>query len=320
MSFVLYKCILTKNDCYKKHTPMTPKGVVVHSTGANNPNLKRYVQPDDGILGTNKNNNDWNRSGVEKCVHAFIGYDKNKEVKCYQTLPFDIACWGCGGGKKGSFNYNPQGHIQFEMCEDGLTNEDYFNKVFDTAAEFCAYLCKTYNLKVDSIVSHQEAAKLGYASNHNDPSKWLKNFGKDMNWFRSLVNEKLNGGQPTKNYKYVDNVDYEGLVVRDAKTNLKTGSLLTIGTRVEVLKTVGIKAYITDNTYVNKNYLSDKKPSLKTVKGALGGLNVRKKPSVFGKKITTLANGTKVKIYATKGKWSKVSPDEEAWCSSNYLK
>lgn len=315
----LYQCILTKNDCFKKHTPMTPKGIVVHSTGANNPNLKRYIQPDDGIIGVNKNNNDWNRSGVEKCVHGFIGKDKNGDVKCYQTLPFDIACWGCGAGKKGSFNYNPTGHIQFEICEDNLTNEDYFNKTFDLAAEFCAYLCQKFNLSVDSIVSHQEAAKLGYASNHNDPSKWLSNFGKDMNWFRSLVYDKIHGGE-THMIKYVDNVDYEGLNVRYISSGLKTGQIIPIGTKVEVFKISGNKAIISENTYVDKRYLSDKKPSLKTVKGALGGLNVRKKPSILGKKITTLPNGTKVKVYATKGSWSKVSPDTDAWCNSNFLK
>ena len=40
----LYECILTKNDCYRKHSSMTPRGIVVHSTGANNPYLKRYIQ------------------------------------------------------------------------------------------------------------------------------------------------------------------------------------------------------------------------------------------------------------------------------------
>ena len=49
----LKKCILTKNNCYKKGQKINPKGIVVHSTGANNPNLKRYVQPDDGLLGKN---------------------------------------------------------------------------------------------------------------------------------------------------------------------------------------------------------------------------------------------------------------------------
>ncbi len=53
---------------------MTPKGILWHSTGANNPNLKRYVQPSDTkpaedtyskdqwlkILGKNQYSNDWN--------------------------------------------------------------------------------------------------------------------------------------------------------------------------------------------------------------------------------------------------------------------
>lgn len=195
----LYKCLLTKNDCYKKATPITVKGIVVHSTGANNPYLKRYVGPDDGILGKNAYNNHWNRSGLSVCVHAFIGKDKNGDVKCYQTLPFNIACWGVGRGKKGSYNYNPTAHIQFEICEDNLKDEKYFNEAFDLAAEFCAYLCKQYNLPVSSIVGHHESYLLGYGSNHSDPENWTKKFGKDMKWFRKLVTSKLQGTAPTNN-------------------------------------------------------------------------------------------------------------------------
>ena len=184
------KCIMTKNDCYKANQKIVPKGIVVHSTGANNPDLRRYVQPDDGILGANKWNNHWNKSGKNACVHGFIGKDKNGEVRCYQTLPFDIACWGVGKGKKGSYNYNPA-YIQFEICEDDLKDATYFTKAFNTAIEFCAYLCKEYNIPVCNIVSHKEAHKLGYGSNHGDCDHWLKKFGKDMNWFRGEVDKKL---------------------------------------------------------------------------------------------------------------------------------
>lgn len=181
---------MTKNDCYKKATKITPKGIVVHSTGANNPNLKRYVQPDDGLLGKNTNNNSWNRSGIDVCVHAFIGKDKNGNVQVYQTLPFDYACWGVGKGKKGSYNYDPTGYIQFEICEDNLKDETYFNKAFELAAEFCAHLCTNYNLSIENVVSHAEAYKRGYGSNHSDCDHWLKKFGKDMEWFRELVQTK----------------------------------------------------------------------------------------------------------------------------------
>jgi len=235
----LYKCLLVNNDCYKKATKMTPKGIVVHSTGANNPNLKRYVQPDDGLLGVNKNNNSWNRKGVSKCVHGFVGKDKNGNVQAYQTLPFNYACWGAGKGKKGSYNYNPTAHIQFEICEDGLNNKEYFEKAFDKAAEFCAYLCKTYNLSVETIVSHNEAAKKGYASNHADCDHWLKKFGKDMDWFRGLVKSKMTGQQPKqqlgKSVKYLVKINTKELNVRNepnAKSKINTivkkGEVFTI--------------------------------------------------------------------------------------------
>lgn len=182
------KCILVNNSCYKKASKMVPKGIVVHSTGANNPYLKRYVQPDDGILGKNQYNNDWNRSGVNACVNAFIGKDKNGKVRCYQTLPFDFMPWGCASGKKGSYNYT---HIQFEICEDALKDEKYFNEAFGVAIEFCTYLCNKYNISVDSIVSHHEAYLKGYGSNHADCDHWLKKFNKNMDWFRDEVKVKL---------------------------------------------------------------------------------------------------------------------------------
>ena len=192
----LKKCLLTKNDCYKKATKITPKGIIVHSTGANNPYIKRYVQPDDGLLGKNLYGNHWNKGGVSKCVHAFLGKDKNKNVQVYQTLPFTIASWGVGKGKKGSYNYNPTAYIQFEICEDNLKDEVYFNKAFDLAAEFCAYLCKEFKLDVKNVISHHEAYERGYGSNHSDCDHWLKKFGKDMNWFRKKVSAFLNPEEP----------------------------------------------------------------------------------------------------------------------------
>lgn len=187
----LKKCLFTNNDCYKKAQKIKPEGIVVHSTGANNANLKRYVGPDDGLLGKNLFNNHWNKPKVSKCVHGFIGKDKNKDVQVYQTLPFNYACWGVGSGKKGSYNYKPA-YIQFEICEDNLKDETYFKNAFELAIEFCVYLCEKYNISVKNIVSHHEAYERGYGSNHKDCDHWLKKFGKDMNWFRNEVEKKLN--------------------------------------------------------------------------------------------------------------------------------
>lgn len=178
------QCFLVNNDCYKQGRKIKPSGIVVHSTGANNPYLKRYVQPDDGILGVNTNKNHWNRSGVSKCVHAFIGKDKNGNVRIYQTLPWDYRCWGCASGKNGSYNNY---YIQFEICEDTINDEKYFNEAFTLAIKLCEYLCNKYGISINNVVSHREACKRGYASNHGDCDHWLNRFGKDMNWFREQI-------------------------------------------------------------------------------------------------------------------------------------
>ena len=178
--------LFTKNDCYKENRKMTPKGIVVHSTGANNPNLKRYVGPDDGRLGSYAFVNHWNRPNLPKCVHAFIGKDKKGRVCTYQTLPLNLCAWGVGKGSKGSYNYSPA-YLQFEILEDDLTNESYFNSVMKEAQELCAKWCKEYDIPVNKVVSHAEAHSKGYGSNHADCDHWLKKFGKDMKWFRSQV-------------------------------------------------------------------------------------------------------------------------------------
>ena len=174
----------TKNPCYKAGRKLTPTGIVVHSTGANNPNIKRYVGPDDGILGYNKNGNHWNNAGADKCVHAFIGKVADGSIKVYQTLPWEMRCWGVGSGSKGSYNAS---HIQFEICEDGLKDRAYYDKVFQAAKELCAYLCKRYGIDTANIVGHYEAAEAGYGSNHADPRHWQKVFGDSMKQFREDV-------------------------------------------------------------------------------------------------------------------------------------
>lgn len=184
-------CILTNSDCFKEARSMHPVGIVVHSTGANNPYLCRYVQPDDGKLGKNKYNNSWNRPGVGVSTHAMIGKLWDDSVAVYQLLPYNIAAWGVGRGSKGSYNYDPTGHIQFEMCEDDLTDEKYFNKVMDVAMWYCAQLCKEYGWNASVVLSHKETSIKGYGSAHGDPENWLSQFGKNMDWFREGVASRI---------------------------------------------------------------------------------------------------------------------------------
>lgn len=204
----LRKLLLTKNECYIRGTKIKPCGVMVHSTAANNPYIKRYVGPDDGLLGVNKNGNHWNVfhpggkdvgqhtyksdgtgkcavcGGTQKCVHGFIGKLEDGSIATYQTLPWTTKGWHAGG------NANAMGYIGFEICEDGLTDKSYFNAVYKEAVEFTAYLCNEYSLdplEDGVVICHQEGYRRGIASNHGDVLHWFPKMGKTMDDFRRDV-------------------------------------------------------------------------------------------------------------------------------------
>ena len=216
----LYQLILKQNECYKSGRTMTPKGIMVHSTGANNPRLSRYVGPDDGRLGKNQYNNHWNAyhpggsnasphtyvnngagrcktcGGQRICCHAFIGKLADGSVATYQLLPWTMRGWHGASGPKGSVNDT---HIGFEVCEDGLTDPVYFRKAFDEAVGLCAFLCKKYHLdpmKDGVIIGHYEGYQRGIASNHGDPRNWFPKHGESMSSFRAAVKKAMGGKAP----------------------------------------------------------------------------------------------------------------------------
>lgn len=191
-------CMQTNSTCYKGTNKMTVKGVLWHSTGANNPTLKRYVQPSDtpdkrdtvtlAQIGKNAYKNDWNHIERQAGLNCWIGKLADGTVTTIQTMPWDYRPWGCGSGSKGSCN---SGWIQFEICEDGLTDKTYFNAVYKEACEITAYLCKMFNIdpngtvnvngvKVPTILCHQDSYKLGMGSNHSDVNHWFPKHGKSM--------------------------------------------------------------------------------------------------------------------------------------------
>lgn len=216
--------VLTQNDCYRAGVKIKPCGVMVHSTGANNPTLRRYVQPDAttqerekllALLGKNTNGNHWNQTRqyiytdgtrtigtrdyskklkqtlYEPCVHGFIGKLADGSIAACQTLPWNSRGWHSGYATKQSVtNANKLGYIGFEICEDGLTDPVYFAKVYREAVGLTAYLCRMYNLdprKDGTVICHSEGYKRGIASNHKDVMHWFPRHGKDMNTFRADV-------------------------------------------------------------------------------------------------------------------------------------
>lgn len=190
LPLIIHDTPQTKNPCYIRARPMKPIGILVHSTGANNKRISRYVDH-VSLLGKNPYGNHWNKSSANKCMHAFIGLDAMNRIAVAHTLPYNVASWGCGAGRNGSYNRDPTGHIQFEVCEDNNRDPVYYREAFDVTLQYCVYLCKMFNIPANMIVSHQEAASRGYASFHYDPDTWMRRQGDSMNAFRQRVRVAL---------------------------------------------------------------------------------------------------------------------------------
>ncbi len=237
----LHQLLLEKNECYLIGERMTPRGVMVHSTGANNPRIGRYVGPDDGLLGSGSNHwNTFRPGGRQVCVHAFIGRLKDGSIATYQTLPWGYVGWHSGGGKRGSANY--MGYIGFEICEDGLDDPEYFAAVYREAAELTAYLCKTFDLDplADGVViCHQEGYRRGIASNHADVLHWFPKFGKSMDDFREEVARIMKGEEEPVTYE-----EWKGFMDRYLR---ERDTLPASGWAEDVLKRA-VEAGVTDGS------------------------------------------------------------------------
>ena len=272
----IHRLFFAESDCHKANVRQNSIGVQVHSTGANNPYLRRYVQPDDGRLGRNTNGNSHNRPGVDVCANAYIGKLADGTVAVYQTLPWDMRCWISGKGKNG--NANRLGYIGYEICEDALNDESYFNEaVMKVAVNLTAHLCQIMGVTPDSIVAsyaegnalsvmdHSELSAKGLASGHADITHWLRRYGKRMKDFRQAVQQAIDEG--------VD-VEY-----------------------VDASETI-----VEEWTDVNATY---------EIYAENGGyVNLRSEPNTESESLEKLRNGDRVIVTARSGVWSKCETND----------
>lgn len=215
---VIHRLFFTNSKCYQKSPIQEQVGVQVHCTASGdpkhnpgNPYLKRYVQPNDGLLGKNRYNNSHNRPNVTVCANAYIGKLDDGSVAVYQTLPWNQRCWLSGSASKG--NANKAGYIGFETCCK-INDEAYFREaVMDKAVKLTAYLCKHMGVSPTEkticgtvVMDHSELHRAGYASNHSDITNWLRKYGLNMNDFRAAVAKVIEEGIEVE---YVDAVPVE---------------------------------------------------------------------------------------------------------------
>lgn len=165
-----------------------PLEFMLHSVGCAQPSADVFIV-------------NWNKSGVEKCVHAFI--DANTGI-VKQTLKWNYRGWHAGGSANNT-------HIGVEMCEskwirytsggkfeviDNQRAQADCRRAYQSAVELFAYLCKMFNKDpMICICSHKEGHDRGIASNHGDPEHYWKGLGMSytMNGFRRDVKNQIEG-------------------------------------------------------------------------------------------------------------------------------
>ena len=286
-------CMQTQSTCYKGTRTFAPKGVLWHCTGANNPKVSRYVQPSDNasnkaemlkILGTNSYHNDWNHKSVQAGLNFWVGKLADGSVAAVQTMPWNYRPWGCGSGSKGTLNDTC---IQFEMCEDDLTNKSYFLKCYTEGVEMTAYLCKMYGIdpmgthtyngvKVPNILCHYDSYHLGCGSNHGDVYNWFKKFGYTMDNVRNDV-AKLLKGETTPEPTPAPTPVKTGLQatslknLSDADVIKKVGPLFTADQKKSgILASVSLAQFILESAY-GKSELAQKANNCFGMKSQLSG-------------------------------------------------
>ena len=175
------KHMMLKNDAYDETKDFTQiKGVVVHSTAVPGAKADIWYRA-------------WNKPNTDAAVHAFLD-----DEGVYQYLPLEQTAWHAG---KPANTY----YLDFEICEpsgfrysnnkitdyDVEEQQEYFDKIWKNATVYTAYLCNTYGLTADDVISHAEAGALGIGTNHGDPDHWFILHEKTMDDFRKDVKSLL---------------------------------------------------------------------------------------------------------------------------------
>ena len=160
----IIEAFAVKNKCYQVATPLTPRGIMLHSVGC--------AQPSAAVFA--RSFNQYQPGGASVCVHAFVQADGT----VYQTLPWEMRGWHCGGSANGT-------HIGVEMTEPGAGTAcaeaaAQITGTYRTAVELFARLCGVYGLDplADGvIIGHAEGHRRGVASNHADPEYLWRQYG-----------------------------------------------------------------------------------------------------------------------------------------------
>ena len=175
----------TRNGAFRSGRSINPTGAVNHSVGCAQPSVEVFFRlMNDEAAG-------WG-------VNAILGDFHKGEGRIILALDIEARPWGCGSGKKGSWNNTK---VQWEVCEpaghtyaggtmigyDVEKNAGYFERMWKMLVAWNVYCVVKLGYPVSGISDHAESYRAGYGSNHSDMGHWLPKHGKSMSALRAEV-------------------------------------------------------------------------------------------------------------------------------------
>lgn len=181
----------TENGAYRSGRKINPQGSVNHSVGCAQPSIEVFYKS------MNKSSAGWG-------VNAILGDFHKGDGRILVTMPLNARPWGCGSGKKGSWNNTK---VQWEVCEpaghtyaggtmigyDIAKNQVYFDRMWKMLVAWNVYVVDKFGFPISGISDHIESYYAGYGSGHADMGHWLPKHGKSMNALRAEVEAIING-------------------------------------------------------------------------------------------------------------------------------
>lgn len=181
----------TDNGAYRSGRKINPQGSVNHSVGCAQPSVEVFYR-------------NMNKSSAGWGVNAILGDFHKGDGRILVTMPLNARPWGCGSGKKGSWNNIK---VQWEVCEpaghtysggtmigyDIAKNQVYFDRMWKMLVAWNVYVVDKFGFPISGISDHIESYYAGYGSGHADMGHWLPKHGKSMNALRAEVEAIING-------------------------------------------------------------------------------------------------------------------------------
>ena len=263
------KSYTTKNQTYKLAKRLTVKGLMLHSVACPQPKAKVFIGQFDN-------------ASVEKSVHGFIDAS---DFNFYQTLPFNIQAWHCGGSGN-------QKYIGIEMCEPAnikytgpstFTSTDpakakaTIKKTYNAAVELFADLCIKYKLDpMKDIHSHKEGHDRGEASNHGDADHLLKYAGLSMDKFRKAVKAEISSRKkPTSSSSKKEETKKKTTTKKTTTSSKKEHVVIINAAKLNVRKGAGVRYAVTTTVKKGDAYtITEEKNGWGKLKSGAGWINL----------------------------------------------